>query len=70
MFKVKNPLHIVVSEGRWDAYGSPHSYRQQLLFALLKVTGGISDSVPPGYYYYNAKLKGLNLIATLDPVDE
>ena len=70
MFKVKNPLHIVVSEGRWDAYGSPLSYRQHMLFALLKRTGGISDSVPPGHYYYNVKLKGLNLIVTLDPIEE
>ena len=70
MFKVKNPLHIVVSEGRWDAYGSPLSYRQKMLLALLQGTGGISDSVPPGHYYYNAKLKGLNLIVTLDPIDE
>ena len=70
MFKVKNPLLIVVSEGRWDAYGSPLSYRQLLLFALLKGTGGISNTVPPGHYYYNAKLKGLNVIVTLEPVEE
>ena len=70
MPKVNKALHIVVSEGRWDAYGIPHSYRQRMLFALLKRTGGISDSVPPGHYYYNAKLKGLNLIVTLDPIDE
>lgn len=70
MSKVNKPLHIVVSEGRWDAYGSPRSYRQHLLFALLKSMGGISDSVPPGHYYYNVKLKGLNLIATLDPTSE
>ena len=68
--KDKNPLHIVVSEGRWDAYGSPLSYRQQMLFALLKGTGGISNTVPPGHYYYNAQLKGFNVIVTLDPIDE
>ena len=71
MFKIdKSPLHIVVTDSRWEAYGAPLSYRQQMLLALLQGTGGISDTVSPGHYHYNAKLKGFNVIVTLEPVDE
>ena len=65
----KTPLYIVVSENRWDAIGVPSSRRQRWLFATLKSLGGISDTVPPGNYYFNVERRGFNLFATLDPIE-
>lgn len=65
----KTPLHIVVSENRWDAFGVPSSWRQWWLFATLKSNGGISDTVPPGNYHYNVERRGFKLLVTLDPIE-
>lgn len=63
------PIHIVVSENRWDAFGVPSSPRQWWLFATLEAMGGISETVPHGNYYFNVERSGLNLVATLTPIE-
>ena len=71
MFKIdKTPIDVIVSADRWDCYGSPTSWRQRWLFAMLKYQGGISDSVPPGHYLYNVEWRGFYLYPTLHRVAE
>ena len=65
----KTPLHIVVSENRWDAFGVPSSWRQWWLFATQKSMGGISETVSPGNYHFNVERRGFNLFATLDRIE-
>lgn len=67
MFKFnKDPIHVVVYASRWDSYGKPGSFRAHYLFELLK-RNGISDSVEPGHYVFNAIRKGLKLELSLTP---
>lgn len=65
----KTPLHIVVSENRWDAFGVPSSRRQWWLFTILKSMGGISETVSPGNYHFNVERRGFKLFTTLDPIE-
>jgi hypothetical protein len=67
MFRLdRTPLYVHVMPDRWDSYGTP-TFRSQFLFQLLKWIGGINESVQPGWYDFNAKLSGVNLIVTLEP---
>jgi hypothetical protein len=62
----RDPLFVHVTPDRWDSYGTP-TYRSKFLFQLLKKTGGINESVPPGWYDFNAKFRGFKLIMSLEP---
>lgn len=65
MFKKTQPLLVVVTETRYDMYGT--SIRQKALAKLLKSVGGINHTVAPGSYDYNVHRKGLTMYMTLDP---
>ena len=62
--KKSQPVHVVVTPGRWYAYGPPHALRTLSEYFALLSNGGISDSVKPGYYLYDVKRRGLKLIAS------
>ena len=69
MFTKKSPapLTILVTESRWDALGDPTSLHHMFLMELLKKQGGISDTVPPGAYEYDAVREGLHYRVSLLP---
>lgn len=71
MFKLNGePLFIHVTPDRWDSYG-PRTWRSKFLFEVLKNTGGVSDSTPPGWYDFNVKITRLFRVETsLTPHEE
>lgn len=60
-------LIVVVDEERWDAYGNPMSDRDNKLMSYLRLAGGVSDTVEPGTYIFNAKPVNGEIIITLLP---
>jgi hypothetical protein len=70
MFKNRKPkpgLMVLVSETRYDMFGSPNSLRDLYLAGLLKANGGINHSVAPGIYTFNAHRRGFKTYMTLEP---
>ena len=61
----REPLFVVVTTTKWDAYGT--TLRQRWLTQLLKAKGRIQDTVPPGEYHFNIERRGLRLYLTLEP---
>jgi hypothetical protein len=62
------PLLIVVSNGRYDMYGTPNAMnRFRAIF--VKLLGGVSDTVEPGVYAFTIKRKGLRLYTHLVPYE-
>ncbi len=57
MFKITrdtSPIHVVVKDGHWDAYG-PDTPRSRQLKKLIDQAGGINEAVTDGCYAFNAK---------------
>ena len=51
------PIVVEVRNGQWDAYSQnpiPTGHDQWLL-SLIRLQGGINESVTEGHYYFNAK---------------
>jgi hypothetical protein len=65
----KEPLTVIVHDGRWDCYG-PVTRRNKFLYSVLARSGGVRDSVPAGRYHFNVKWRGLKVEATLTPVKD
>jgi hypothetical protein len=74
MFKKtpKRGIKVTVTETRYDVqWSDPITPREIRLAALLKGQGGVSDTVPPGDYEFNAVRKGpLSLWLSLDPWED
>lgn len=68
MSKKTSPLLVVVTEDRYDMYGT--SFRHKLLAKILQRQGGISNTVEPGTYEFNVMRKGFSSYATLHPHKE
>lgn len=57
------PLVITVHDGHWEAYGlrtsasERPSIRDGWLMEVIRLTGGFSDSLPDGAYYFNVVLE-------------
>lgn len=66
-----NPILVVVNSSRYEAFslaGPVATPRDEMLFALLQQQGGVSNTVAPGSYHFNAVPgKGSSLILTLEP---
>lgn len=65
MFMRKREFWIVVTEERYDIYGTPGSKRNAFYAALVKNQGGINESVPPGVYTLSLT-KGLTPAMSLE----
>lgn len=59
-------LIIEVGDVDWNAYGA-HTMRNRWLYKLLVQQGGVSDSVGPGTYLFDAKFRGFKLVLSLLP---
>lgn len=67
--RLTQPIRVEVTATDWDCFSMnpTPTKRDRYLFELLRSEGGVSDAVPPGTYYYNAKRHGIKLITTLLP---
>lgn len=63
--KSSSPIHVIVSETRWDAFGADR-FSGYFKFAILKLMG-VSNTVPPGEYTFDVKRVGLKLVCSLTP---
>lgn len=54
MPKAKNPLYVVVANGRYDMVGKP-TLKNKCLAQVLKNIGGVSDVVADGTYIFGVK---------------
>lgn len=68
-----NPILVVVGRQGYECFslaGPVATLRDQELFALLQKQGGVSDTVAPGSYHFNALPgKGNLLVLTLLPAE-
>ena len=67
--KPKPGIRVIVTETRYDCYGFGETVtpRDLWLMLLIKGEGGISDTVAPGEYVFNAKRVGFHLVGSLNP---
>ena len=63
----KEGILVLVDNGRYDMLGAP-TRRNRWLAELLNAQGGVSDTVEPGLYVYNARFKFFKLVISLTPV--
>ena len=55
MPKAKAMLTVVVENGSYNMFAPIDNHKSQFLAALLKVQGGVSDTVADGVYNYYIK---------------
>jgi hypothetical protein len=60
---------VEVHDGRYDCYGDP-TPRSAHLTKVLQTMGGIADTVPDGYYHFNAIRRGFVTTYTLTPYED
>ena len=63
--KSSSPIHVIVSETHWDAFGA-ETVSSYFKYALLK-RNGVSNTVPPGEYTFDVKRRGLKLVGIFTP---
>lgn len=64
--KKDRTLTIVVKNGRYDAYGAP-TYLSAIKMNVLKIIGGINETVSDGEYTFDLKWKPFRFYAVLYP---
>jgi len=68
---IEDPIVIVVRDNAWHAYSrhDPVTDRDRRLFTILESMGGISESVEPGGYHFNAvELDETCTLVELEPI--
>lgn len=69
----EDPILVVVTEDRWEAFSlkSEATEHDKVLCAVLKSMGGISESVAPGRYHFNAvDMNSETRVVSLEPVQD
>jgi len=68
--KFKPGILVIVTDIRYECYGfgPTLTYRDAWLMSLIKQVGGVSDSVEPGEYVFNARRKGFRVQVELNPL--
>jgi hypothetical protein len=72
LFKKKDlsPITVVVRDGRYDCYGPNTARSAWLADMLMRVQGGVNESVADGTYHYNVIRKGFTLESSLTLIED
>lgn len=61
------PIIVVKDGADWHCYGEPTSLKATYLLGYLHGAGGINETVPDGFLYFNVEQVGDILVTSLEP---